>query len=191
MPNHSTWWDGFFVYILNKIIFKREIYLMMLEDELTRNFFFSRIGAYSIRQGSISGVKESLDYTRSIILNKSSCLICIFPQGELLPWGKMPPGFKRGPEIIFRNVYEPVYCCLLAIKIEFFNEQRPDVYFMFDHFLLNSPNMINMKEYETKMENLLDKLNRAIINQENAIIIFKGKESINRYIEKFRTKKKG
>jgi len=191
MPNHSSWWDGFFVYILNKIQFNREIYLMMLKKELASNPFFSRVGAYSIKQDSISGVKESLDYTRSIILNKSSSLICIFPQGELLPWGKTPPGFKRGAEVIFRNVSRPVYLCLLAIKIEFLNEQRPDVYFMFDHYLLSKTNMLNMKEYENKMANLLDKLNRAIIDQEKATLFFRGKESINRYFERLRTKKRG
>jgi len=188
LPNHSSWWDGFFVYILNKKLFNREIYLMMLEEELANNSFFSRVGAYSINQDSLSGVKESLDYTRSIILNKSTSLICVFPQGELLPWGVTPPGFKRGPEIILRKVPGPVYICLLAIKIEFLNEQRPDVFFMYEYFLESSPNTINMKEYEAKMTTLLDKLNRAIIEQKQATLLLKGKESINRYFERLRHK---
>ena len=190
-PNHSTWWDGFFVYILNKKKFNREMYLMMLEEELASNSFFSRVGAYSIKQGSLSGVKESLSYTRSIINNKPSSLTCVFPQGELLPWGTNPPGFKRGPEVIFRNVNRPFYIFLLAIKIEYLNEQRPDVFFMFDHYLHNGPNLLNMLEYEAKMSDLLDKLNRAIIDRQKATPLLQGKESINRYFERLRTKKRG
>ena len=30
IPNHSTWWDGFFVYLLNDQFLKRELYMMML-----------------------------------------------------------------------------------------------------------------------------------------------------------------
>ena len=50
-PNHSTWWDGFFFYTLNKRIFRRKGYLMMLEEQLSKYRFFRRIGAFGIEPG--------------------------------------------------------------------------------------------------------------------------------------------
>jgi 1-acyl-sn-glycerol-3-phosphate acyltransferase len=48
LPNHSTWWDGFFVHLLNRKIFEREIFLMMLKSQLEKFSFFSRLGAFGV-----------------------------------------------------------------------------------------------------------------------------------------------
>ena len=104
LPNHSSWWDGFLVYLLNKKIFKRPLYLMMLEKELSKYGFFSRVGAYSIQPGNPKDVLESLHYTAGLLGQKETIpLVCIFPQGELKPWGKRPLGYKRGVEWILNR----------------------------------------------------------------------------------------
>ena len=104
LPNHSTWWDGFFVYLLNKKMFRRTAYLMMLESQLSKYKFFAKIGAYSIEPENRQGIIESLEYTVQLLnqempLRRSRDpdhrdgvppLVSIFPQGQLLPWQTRP-----------------------------------------------------------------------------------------------------
>ena len=80
LPNHSTWWDGFFVYLLNKKIFRRTAYLMMLEKQLSKYKFFAKIGAYSIEPENRRSLIESLEYTVEL-LNQEMPLVTVFPQG--------------------------------------------------------------------------------------------------------------
>ena len=43
-PNHFSWWDGFFIYWLNKKLFKKNLFILMLEEQLKRYWFFRYLG---------------------------------------------------------------------------------------------------------------------------------------------------
>ena len=85
IPNHSTWWDGFFFYLLNRKLFKRTIYLMMLESQLSKYHFFSKVGAYSVAPENPKKILQSLRYTIGLLKKHTDKkpIICIFPQGEM------------------------------------------------------------------------------------------------------------
>jgi hypothetical protein len=174
LPNHSTWWDGFFVYLLNKKIFRRKIYLMMLEDQLGRYKFFSRLGAYSINPQSISGVKNSLRYSIAFLNEKimPKPLLCIFPQGELLPWGARPLIFKPGVEKILSGYGGKVNLLPLAIKTEFLNAQLPEAFFLFGgNIVANGNAFAGMKNLQDLTENLLDELSQRMRKREQGAIL--------------------
>ena len=166
LPNHSTWWDGFFVYLLNKRIFQRTAYLMMLETQLTQYKFFTKIGAYSIEPKHRQGIFESLAYTVEV-LKQSNPLVSIFPQGELLPWHTRPLGYKRGVEWILREYGKPVVILPLAIRAEFRGEKRPEVFFLFgDVKVFDSDTFHGMDRLEKTESVLLDDLALRILRQE-------------------------
>ena len=87
LMNHSTWWDGFFVYLLNKQSFQWTVYQTMLEEQLSKYKLFAKTGAYPIKLKHRQGIVESLEHTNRL-LNKGVPLISIFPQGQLLPYIK-------------------------------------------------------------------------------------------------------
>ena len=166
LPNHSTWWDGFFVYLLNKRIFRRTTYLMMLEAQLTKYKFFRKIGAYSIEPGNRRSVIESLEYTVEL-LNRKTSLVTVFPQGQLLPWYKRPLGYKRGVEWILRKYGKPVTLLPLAIRTEFLGEKRPSVFFLFgDVTPCNAETFRGMNWLEAIETALLDDLASKMLRQE-------------------------
>jgi 1-acyl-sn-glycerol-3-phosphate acyltransferase len=182
LPNHSTWWDGFFIYLLNKKFIKRKVYLMMLEEQLLKNRYFKYLGAYSIHNSVLKGNRESLIYTQKILSTNSHPppLVCIFPQGMLLPWGKRPIQFKRGVDFIMKHLERPIEVCLLSIRVEFLNEQRPEVYFLFNKIQdLKYPFTDFIKTLEKQTENLLYELAYRIIREEKGMLLFRGKNSIN------------
>lgn len=166
LPNHSTWWDGFFVYLLNKRVFRRTTYLMMLEAQLTKYKFFAKIGAYSIEPENRRSAIESLEYTVELLEQEMS-LVTIFPQGELLPWYTRPLGYKRGVEWVLQKHGKPVTVLPLAIRTEFLGEKRPSVFFLFGDAYTYSPTTFQGMDWLEKTETaLLEDLASRILRQE-------------------------
>ncbi len=166
LPNHSTWWDGFFVYLLNKQVFRRTTYLMMLEAQLTKYKFFAKIGAYSIEPENRQSVIESLEYTVEL-LERERSLVTVFPQGALLPWGMRPLGYKRGVAWILRKHGKPVTVLPLAIRTEFLGEKRPSVFFLFGDAYVYDPTTFQGTDWLEKAETaLLEDLASRILHQE-------------------------
>jgi 1-acyl-sn-glycerol-3-phosphate acyltransferase len=179
IPNHSTWWDGFFVYLLNEEILKRELYLMMLDRQLAKYKFFSRIGAFGITPGDKENVKESLNYTVEL-LQKKNVMITMFPQGVLLPWGKRPLNFKKGIKSIIKRYGEPVNILPLAMRAEYGGEQRAEVFFQFgENFIVDDHNFQDVKWLEDVELNLLDDLADRINGGEKGRQLLMGRGSIN------------
>ena len=170
LPNHSTWWDGFFVYLLNKRIFRRTAYLMMLEEQLSKYWFFAKLGAYSIEPEYRRGIVESLAYTVEL-LDQNMSLVSVFPQGELLPWHTRPLGYKRGVEWILQKYGKPVALLPLAIRTEFLGERCPSVFFLFGE--------VNRFDGETfRGMDWLEKAETVLLD-DLALRILRGEEGLN------------
>ena len=82
LPNHGNWWDGLFLWELNRRLLGRRLHLMVLEEHVTRFRFFRRVGAFSIRPGCGGEVAASLAYAASVLRNPANAL-GLFPQGRI------------------------------------------------------------------------------------------------------------
>ncbi len=187
LPNHSSWWDGFFVYLVNEKFLHRRPYLMMLEEQLSQNRFFRHVGAYSINPASSAEMKRSLRFTLDLFQPKDAGrLICIFPQGELQAWHKRPIEFRRGIEFLLKRIPLPVQVLLLGIRIEFLNEQYPQVFFQFSPLQwVDSFGAFSVKHLAGSMNDLLNDLQQRIAEQEKGPLIFRGRRSINERMQIF------
>ncbi len=191
LPNHSTWWDGFFIYTFIHHFYKRPLYIMMLEEELKKYKFFAKVGAYSIQPGQPKSVLESLQYSISLLENKQhpAPFVCIFPEGELLSWGKRQPNFKKGIEWIIHKSDEPIIILILSIYTTFVDQQLPQVFFR-----LSQPEEVNSSNFPglTYLEDLMVKTTSYLTDQvekkENGIVFFRGAESVNQRWNFFRNK---
>jgi hypothetical protein len=188
LPNHSSWWDGFFIYLLNKKCLHRKTYLMMLEEQLKLNRFFRFLGVYSIQPDSFSDVKLSLQYTIDILNNtEEPSTVCFFPQGELLPWHTRPIGLKKGLAFILKRIENEIDLCFLGIRIEFLQEQRPEVFLQFSALEKYNPDKsCSIEDLQSKFNAFLDQLEKQIINGEKGKILFQGKRSVNQRFHSFR-----
>ncbi|MBM3240860.1 hypothetical protein FJZ31_31645 [Candidatus Poribacteria bacterium] len=182
LPNHSTWWDGFFAYLLNKKLFRRVGYLMMLEEQLAKYRFFARIGAYSVEPEAPKSVLASLNYSVSLLQQKSMPrpMLCLFPQGDLQPWEARPISYKRGLEWLLKRYAEAVNLLPLAIRAEFLGEQRPEVFFLLgQNYQLNYRTFPGMDWLEEVENILLDDLAKRIARGEAGQILLRGYRSVN------------
>ncbi len=189
LPTHSNWWDGFFVYLINRKYLKRSIYLMMLEEQLKKYGFFAKVGAYSIHPGNAKSVLESMKYTLSL-LNKTDKppAVCLFPQGELQPWNKQLE-LKRGAEWLINKHRGSLQVLLLAMKIEFLGHQHPDVFVSFkDLGKINKNNFTGISGLKNKLEALKSEIDQRILNNESGDLFLRGARSISDTIDKIKSK---
>ena len=178
-PNHSTWWDGFFFYILNKRLWKRKGYLMMLEEQLSKYRFFSRIGAFGIEPGLARKSYDALRYSAAILRDPANAL-CIFPQGVLRHSGVRPLEFRRGVGHILKLFGGDVNLLPLGIRCEFLIDQRPEAFFMAGRvFRVNQKTFQGIQWLEQQEDALLQRLHQAILSGEKGRIVVRGGEPMN------------
>ena len=120
-PNHISWWDGFFIDYLARRFIHRKGYIMMLEEQLSRYWFFKRIGAFSIDPSSTKGIAETVTYARGIINNPQNFLV-FYPQGDIEPYEMRPLSLKRGLQFFIKRTPE-VQVIQLGFKIEYYNKK--------------------------------------------------------------------
>lgn len=185
VANHNTWWDGFFVHLLNRRLLHRRLHLMMLEDQLRRHRFFARTGAYSIRPEDPRGVIESLRYTLEVLNGggEDHSLVTLFPQGELLPATAPPAPFRGGVSWLLRRITRPVTLLPLAIRVEMMEHQRPDAFLRFGQPLVvtrsSAPDMAFVEQrHRAAMEELRADLHLGV----PTLPLLRGKPSINEQV---------
>jgi hypothetical protein len=189
LSNHSSWWDGFLVYFLNEKLLHRPLYLMMLESELKKYPFFSRVGAFSIDPGHPKSVLTSLEYSHSILELPISPapLLALFPQGELRPNMIRPLGFAKGHEWIIKKSKKQLAILTLGIRIEFLDQQLPEVFFQFgkgENSDFKKP--ANIELLENSLTSLLDSIQSHILAGSKGKSLLKGSSSVNEKWDSFR-----
>jgi hypothetical protein len=122
-PNHFSWWDGFFAYELNRVFYKKNFWVAMLERELSKNPFLKKIGATSITQGNIKETLLQLERYRDQIENSDNLCLVWFSQGELQNLSSYPIKLKKGINYVAQNTKViPAY-----FHIEFGKHPKPHV----------------------------------------------------------------
>ncbi|MCF7805405.1 MAG: lysophospholipid acyltransferase family protein [Candidatus Marinimicrobia bacterium] len=179
-PNHSTWWDGFFVYALNEKLLNRDLYLMMTEEQLSRFPFFRKVGAYSINLKSTRDALNSLRYTTELLARDEvpGPMACIFPQGKLEPWHRRPLEYKPGLQWIINHCVGAVSLLPLAIYVTFIDQQYPEVFILFGETCeVSSSSFQGVDWLAGEEESLLDRLLQTVDAGERKQVLFQGRRS--------------
>ncbi|MGE5432518.1 MAG: lysophospholipid acyltransferase family protein [Syntrophomonadaceae bacterium] len=129
-PNHFSWWDGFFIDLVNRKVFRRKIHIMMLEHQLKKYWFFRYLGAYSVRQENAKSIIETAEYSREISDTPGN-LNVIYPQGEIESYEKRPLSFKPGLRYFLRGITENCAVAPVLFKIKYGEDKKPSVYCWF------------------------------------------------------------
>ncbi|QQS36417.1 MAG: lysophospholipid acyltransferase family protein [Ignavibacteriales bacterium] len=144
LPNHFSWWDGFFIDYYTKHFIKRKIHLLMLEEQLKRYWFFKKVGAYSINPDNAKSTFESLQYTAEV-LNDLDNFVVYYPQGKIEQYEKRPPLFKPGVLKVLENSKLKTNVLPVGFKISYSENKLPDVF-------VRSGKMISVAPRENSFE---------------------------------------
>jgi len=125
LSNHFSWWDGFLIFHLNKIYFKKKFHVMVLEDTVKKVGFLKYMGAFSIQKNAKSLI-ESLEYAGQL-LNDPENLVLIFPQGQLHSLHSKTVSFEKGISRIVnasQKTFEYVFAVILT---DYFGKRKPNL----------------------------------------------------------------
>ena len=164
-PNHISWWDGFFIDFAVRNIFHKNIFLMMLEEQLKRFWFFSKLGAYSINPGNVKSVLETVNYT-SLLLEKPGNFLVVYPQGEIEAYEKKPLTLKKGLDLIIKKSKKDFIILPAAFKIQYYNKKNPSVLFSFGNMLDSKEIENNFAVFENTFYKNLDDLSQKAFDRQ-------------------------
>lgn len=133
-PNHFSWWDGFFIDFTLQKYLDRKIFILMLEEQLRRYWFFQKIGAFSINQKNPKSISKTFQYMVDIVCNSRNYLV-FYPQGEIEPYDKRPLKIKDGLKYLTNKLQTLVNILPIAFKIKYSNNKKPDVFVRFGKML--------------------------------------------------------
>ncbi len=123
IANHVSWWDGFWVLRLNQKLWKRQLFVMMLEYQLRENMFLRRMGAFSIKKRSKT-MRDSINYASEIIKDPKKLLL-LFPQGQINSQYTNPLIFQNGWYRIVEQAGNPVQIVMVANLTDYLASPRP------------------------------------------------------------------
>lgn len=169
-PNHFSWWDGFFVYWLNKKVLNKNLFVMMLEEQLKRYWFFQKVGCYSIDLNDNRKMIASLKYTTDLLTDPNN-LVTIYPQGEIQPYDTNDIVLKKGIEFLAKNTKSEFQVLPIAFRIHHANERLPIAYLRFGK-LLSSKEIVNQTlSFNVAFKDNLNKLNHEYPDSEYKSIL--------------------
>jgi Acyltransferase len=175
VPNHGSWWDGLFLYELNRRLLGRRLHLMVLEEHVARFGFFRRLGAFSIRPGFRDEVASSLAYAASVLADPANVL-ALFPQGRIQHPSDRPLGFRHGVERVLREQRSPVAVLPLAMRCEFYENQRPEALFLCGRVLVAGPGSFPGADWlEERVASLLEETGRAAVEGRPGRVLLQGR----------------
>lgn len=125
-PNHFSWWDGFFIDYTLSHFSSRKIYMLMLEEQLKRYWFFQKVGAFSINPKNPKNIKETFNYIVDVVSDPKNVLF-FYPQGEIEDYVKRPLKVKEGLKSILNMTHSKVNILPVVFKIKYGNDKKPDL----------------------------------------------------------------
>lgn len=139
--NHFSWWDGFFMLMLNKKILGKQFHILMLAEQLKRRMFLNRLGAIGISRHS-KQVVDTLNYCNTI-LEKPNNILFFFPQGEILPQSTPEIKFQKGAYKIVERSKNNINLLFVVNLTEYFSNRKPT---LFTFYKLIDPTSITKAE---------------------------------------------
>jgi hypothetical protein len=144
LANHFSWWDGFFIYQLNQLYFKKRLHLMMLEDQLQSHPYLRLAGAYSIYKKGKKLI-ESLSYTSQLLENPQN-LVVIFPQGKIESMHVPYIQFAKGIKYITDNCQKEIQIIFSIALIDYASFRKPTLQLYLKEFSFNKPSSLEELE---------------------------------------------
>lgn len=126
LANHVSWWDGFWVAYMNELLFNKQFYFMMAEEQLKKYRFFNQVGGFSVKRGSRT-IFESLGEV-NMLLKDSRNMVLVFPQGQINSIYERNFKFEKGLRIVLSQQSPLVNILMTVNLIDYCSNKKPSLY---------------------------------------------------------------
>ncbi|MFM6976187.1 MAG: lysophospholipid acyltransferase family protein [Sphingobacteriaceae bacterium] len=125
LANHFSWWDGFFLFQLNRLFLKKRFHIMVSEENYRQVWFLKYLGAFSVKKQSRSMI-ETLEYAGEL-LNDPENLVVIFPQGKLYSSHTDEVRFEKGLMNLINSSAKNFQYLFAVLLTDYFEHRKPTV----------------------------------------------------------------
>ncbi|MDB5014154.1 MAG: glycerol acyltransferase [Daejeonella sp.] len=125
LSNHFSWWDGFLMFQLNRLYFKKKFYIMITEENYKKVWFLKYLGSFSVKKGSKS-VIQTLDFAGKL-LDDPQNLLLIFPQGKLFSNHTNNIAFERGLMSVLSASNDNFQFLFSVVFADYFENRKPTI----------------------------------------------------------------
>lgn len=126
LPNHFSWWDGFFVdFLVRSCDAAKKFHIIMLEEQLKRYWFFRFLGAIGFNPTNPKGVINLANKIANLLSNPLN-LVVFYPQGEIQLFDE-DIKVKSGLQFILNKVQNDIEIFYPFFKIQYFENRKPDL----------------------------------------------------------------
>jgi len=125
LANHFSWWDGFFIFYINKRVFKRQFHVLINAENYKKVGFLKYLGAFAAENKS-RDVLETLNYAGQL-LNDPKNLVLVFPQGKLHSNHSRSIDFKKGVMQMINSSHKKIAIVFAATFVDYFGKRKPTV----------------------------------------------------------------
>ncbi|WP_316739612.1 lysophospholipid acyltransferase family protein [Pedobacter aquatilis] len=126
LANHFSWWDGFFIFYLNKLVFKKDFHVLVNAENYKKVSFLKYLGAFAASNNG-KDVLETLSYAGEL-LNNPQNLVLVFPQGRLHSNHIQDINFEKGVMQMINSSKKRINIVFAATFIDYFAARKPSVF---------------------------------------------------------------
>ena len=123
--NHFSWWDGFFIFQINRLYFRKSFHVMITEENYKKVWFLKYLGSFSVKKNS-RDIIESLEYAGKL-LDDPQNLVLIFPQGKLYSNHMETIPFQKGLINLVNSSNRKFQYIFAAVFSDFFANRKPSI----------------------------------------------------------------
>ncbi len=125
IANHFSWWDGFVLFQINRLYFRKNFHVMITQENYQKVWFMKYLGSFSVKKNSRS-IIETLEYAGHL-LDDPKNLVLIFPQGKLYSGHVEQIQFEKGLMNLI-NVSSKTFQYIFAASFtDYFENRKPTI----------------------------------------------------------------
>lgn len=125
LANHFSWWDGFFIFYINKKLFKKQFHVLINAENYNKVGFLKYLGAFAAEGGG-KDIIGMLSYASKLLEDKNN-LVLIFPQGKLHSNHVKNITFEKGVMQIIKSSQKRLNIVFSATFVDYFSKRKPTV----------------------------------------------------------------
>ncbi|KQM74654.1 glycerol acyltransferase [Pedobacter sp. Leaf216] len=126
LANHFSWWDGFFIFYINKIVFKKQFHVLVNAENYNKVGFLKYLGAFAAENKG-KDVLTVLNYAGEL-LNDPNNMVLVFPQGKLYSNHVKSISFEKGVMQMINASKKKINIIFAATFIDYFANRKPSAY---------------------------------------------------------------
>jgi|YNPMSStandDraft_2_1061718.scaffolds.fasta_scaffold00889_9 hypothetical protein len=171
-PNHFSWWDGFFIYLLNNTIIRKKFHILVIEETLKQYPFFKFLGTFGIDKKNPKDAAKVFEYINNL-LNDNSKIVVFYPQGKLQPFENDEIELQEGIKFFAKKYYSlNALTVIISFMARYEDKRKPYLYAKIGEAFELKDLANNFESYKLSfIKNIKDLKSISFYNKDNFIKI--------------------